>query len=94
MPPALQKINDLLKQFNETFTLESKIETDESGEEIVTALKIGELQTDGETFIKEIMDLFSQIISSVDDSYSLIYDENRGLAIAKKKVITTYEIEE
>lgn len=85
----IKKINQLLIQFNDSFKLEANI-IDNNGEKIVNGLKIKELANDGSLFIDELFNMFNQIVSSIPNDYELVYDENKGLAIAKKIVKVEY----
>ena len=89
---SLKKIHSLLKRFNETFTIEANIITDENGEEVTNGLHIKKLNNDGAEFMDDIFSTFSQIVKGASDEHELVYDEQKGLAIAHKKIV--YEIEE
>ena len=88
---SLKKIQSLLKKFNSTFTIEANI-VEENGEEVTNGLRITALNNDGVEFMDEIFDVFARIVHASSDSHELVYDEQRGLALARKKI--TYEIED
>lgn len=87
MDDALLKINSLLKSFNETFKL--KIEESEGNE--VNSLSIQETIGNGTDFINEMTDLFDKVINNLTDEYELIYNEDKGLILAKKVASIDYE---
>ena len=87
MNELITKINSLLNEFNKSFNIEANIVKD-NGEDVAVGLKITELKGDGSEFVSQMFDMFSQIISS-NDEYELVYDEIKGIAIAKK--VTTIE---
>lgn len=89
MNEATRKINDMIKSFNDTFKISINVENDE-----VNSLKIDELKNDGSQFVNMLFDIFGQIVSSSDPEYDLIYDKEKGLAIAKKVVKVDYIIED
>ena len=92
MNESIKKIQSLVKKFNDTFEIEANICEDENGETITDGLRIKGLNNDGVAFMNEIFDMFSTIVHASSDEYELVYDEQRGLAMAKKKI--TYEIED
>lgn len=87
MDDALLKINSLLKSFNNTFKL--KIEESEGNE--VNSLSIAETIGDGTDFINEMTDLFDKVISDLTNEYELIFNEEKGLILAKKVASIDYE---
>jgi hypothetical protein len=87
MNETLKKLQVLIKLFNDTFELEPAVEG-----ELVNALKLKSLKNDGEQFMDELFDVFSNIVKSCSNEYELIYTAEKGLAIAKK--IVTYQIED
>ena len=82
---TIKKINNLLKKFNETFDLEAHIEKD-NGELVASGLKIKNIKNNGHDFVGELYDMFNTIIDSISDEHELIYDEEKGIVIAKKVV--------
>lgn len=88
MDELIKKINDLLNEFNKSFTIEANIVKD-NGEDVAVGLKIKELKNDGSEFVSQMFDMFSQIISSNED-YELVYEEEKGIAIAKKVIKVEY----
>jgi hypothetical protein len=42
----------------------------------------------------EMFDMFAAIIKNISDEHELVYDEDKGLAIAKKQVIINYVFED
>lgn len=91
MNEPLKKIQSLLKKFNTTFTIEANIIT-QDGEEVTNGLRIKSLNNDGVDFMDDIFDTFSKIVHSASDQHELVYDEQKGLALARKRI--TYEIED
>lgn len=90
---ALRKVNTLIKQFNATFTIEANITTDENtGEQITNGLRIKELKNDGTEFVDEIFDTLASMVHIASDEHELVYDKDRGFAIAKKRI--SYVIED
>lgn len=89
MNEATKKINDMIKSFNSTFNISVDINDKE-----VNNLKIDELKNDGSEFVNLLFNIFGQIVSNSDPDYELIYDEKKGLAIAKKVIKVDYIIEE
>jgi hypothetical protein len=83
-----KRINDLLIEFNKSFKLEANI-VEDNGEQVAVGLKIQELKNDGSEFVSQIFDMFSQIINASGE-YELVYDEEKGIAIAKKVVTVEY----
>lgn len=96
MNEVLKKINDLMKQFNNTFEIEANIVKDDNGEEVASGLKIKNIKNDGSEYINELFDMFGAIIGSVSDKHELIYMPDKGLVIAKKvmREVLDYEVEE
>lgn len=88
MNEITKKINELLNSFNESFKLEANI-VDDNGEQVAVGLKIKELKNDGSEFVSQMFDMFSQIINASGE-YELVYDEEKGIAIAKKVVTVEY----
>ena len=84
MNELLQKINIVLKAFNDSFKLVPNIEV-EDNEEIVTGFSIGELKenSDGSGFVEELFDLFSQVVENSSD-YELAFDDKQGIVMVKK----------
>jgi hypothetical protein len=82
---TIKKINKLLKKFNDTFDLEANIMKDDD-EFVASGLKIKNLKNNGTEFIGEMYDIFSTIIETLSDEHELIYDEFKGIVIAKKVV--------
>ena len=91
MNESTKKINNMIKSFNETFNI--SINTNDNGEE-GNCLKITDLKNDGSDFVNQLFDIFGTIISASDSNYELIYNKEKGLAIAKKVVKVDYIIEE
>lgn len=81
MNETLQKINKMLKLFNETFEVNTDID-----DEIVKGLKITSLKGDGSEFVNELFEIFQTIVSSSSEEHELIYNEEKGLVIAKKVI--------
>lgn len=92
MDEMIKKISGLLVEFNKTFKLEANI-IDENGEKIAVGLKIKETKNDGSEFVDEMFDMFCQIINSTNE-YELVFDEQKGLGIAKKVVKVEYILNE
>lgn len=88
MNELTKRINDLLIEFNKSFKLEANI-VEDNGEQVAVGLKIQELKNDGSEFVSQIFDMFSQIINASGE-YELVYDEEKGIAIAKKVVTVEY----
>ena len=90
---TIKKINDVLKKFNSTFELEAHIDKD--GEELVASgLQIKNIKNDGHEFVGILYETFNAIIESISKEHELIYDEVKGLVVAKKVVKTDYIIED
>lgn len=87
MSEALKKVNTLLKSFNKTFDISAIIESDE-----VNGLKIDDLKNEGTDFIGELFETFNTIVKSVSDEHEVVYNEEKGLVIAKKIVSVDYQI--
>jgi hypothetical protein len=90
---TIKKINEVLKCFNLTFDLEARI-VDEGGDLVASGLQIKEIKSDGHEFVNVLYDVFNAIIESVSDEHELIYNESRGLVIAKRVVKTDFIIED
>ncbi len=94
---TIKKISNLLKKFNETFDLEAHIEKDES-ELVASGLIIKSMKNNGYDFVGELYEMFNTIIDSISEEHELIYDEEKGIVIAKKVirqvVQTDYVIED
>lgn len=91
MDETIKKINDLLKKFNNTFEI-SPIIAEGNDEQIADGLKIDKLKNDGSEFVNELFDVFDLIVKSVSDEHEVIYNEEKGLVIAKK--VVNYVIED
>jgi hypothetical protein len=91
MNETLVKINDLLKKFNITFNVSANIK-EEDGEQIVNGFKIDNLKNDGSEFVNELFNILNLIILSVSEGYELIYNEEKGLVIAKEVIVRDYDI--
>ncbi|MFW6008349.1 MAG: hypothetical protein ACOCP8_03695 [archaeon] len=87
MNDALKKIKCLLKKFNNTFEISAIIQDD-----TVNGLKIDGLKSDGTEFIAELFEIFNTIVTGVSDDHEVIYNEEKGLVIAKKIVLVDYQI--
>ena len=90
---TLKKINSLLKNFNSTFELKANL-IEEDGEKIVDGLIIDGLKGDGSGFINELHETFNTIVQSLSKDHEVIYNEDKGLVIAKKVVVTEYVIDD
>lgn len=86
MDELINKLNELLGSFNNSFEVKAKI----NDEKIVEGLEITKLKNDGSEFIENLINMFSQIIES-NDEYELIYDTNDGIKIAKKIITVEYK---
>ena len=86
MDELINKLNELLSSFNNSFEISAKI----NDEKIVEGLEIIKLNNDGSEFIAKLIDMFSQIIES-NDEYELVYDSESGIKIAKKIVTIEYK---
>lgn len=86
MDELINKLNELLGSFNNSFEVKAKI----TDEKIVEGLEITKLKNDGSEFIENLINMFSQIIES-NDEYELIYDTNDGIKIAKKIITVEYK---
>jgi len=93
MDPTLQKVNELLKKFNNTFAISAN-QIEENGELVACGLKIDNVKNDGADYINEMFSVFSEIVKAVSDEHELVYNEEKGLVIAKKVVQVNYIIEE
>lgn len=88
---AFKKVQNLVRSFNDTFEIEAHIvKDDNTGEEITDGLRIKALKNDGSEFLDEIFDTLINMVHIASDNHELIYDVNKGFAIAKKKI--SYEI--
>lgn len=90
---TLQKINSLLKTFNETFDVKANL-TVEGNEIVAEGLKIESLKNDGIQFVGTLHDTFNTIVQAISNEHEVIYDEEKGLAIARKIVKTDYVLED
>jgi hypothetical protein len=94
MNDTLQRVNSLLKSFNKSFNISADVQKEDDGTETVVGLKIDAVNDDGTEFMSDLFDMFAQIISASDEDYDLVYDKDRGLCIAKKKIAVDYEIQD
>lgn len=90
---TLKKINDLLKSFNTTFDIKANLSV-ENGEVVADGLIIESLKNNGVEFVGSLHDTFNTIVQSISSEHEVIYDETKGLVIAKKIVKTDFVIEE
>lgn len=93
MNETLQKVNELLKTFNNTFNISAN-QIQEGNEQIVDGLKIDNIKNDGSEFIGELFEVFNEIVKAASDTHEVVYNEEKGLVIAKKVVQVNYIIEE
>lgn len=90
---TIKKINEVLKKFNNTFELEAHIDKD--GEEMIASgLQIKNMKNNGHEFVGILYETFNAIIKSISSEHEMIYDEDKGLVIAKKVIKTDYYIED
>ena len=94
MNETLNKINDFLKKFNSTFVVSTVDLVEDNDEQIAKGLKIVKLKNDGSEFVAELFNTFDAIARTVSDDYELVYNEQRGLVLAKKVVTVNYIFEE
>lgn len=93
MDETIKKVNELLKLFNKTFEIEASLVKD--GDEIVAdGMKIKRVKNDGSEFIANFHDTFNTIIQSISNDHEVIYDNEKGLAVARKVIKTEYIIED
>jgi len=93
MDETLKKINELLKKFNNTFEISAN-QVEEDGEIVACGLKIDDIKNDGAEFINEMFGTFNEIVKAVSDQHELVYNDEKGLVIAKKVIKVDYIIEE
>jgi len=87
---AFKKVKKLIDEFNNTFEIEPIIITNEEGEKVTDDFKIKSLKNDGSVFLDEIFDTLLNMVHITSDEHELVYDINKGFALAKKKI--SYEI--
>jgi hypothetical protein len=90
---TLKRINVLLKSFNSTFNIKAEV-LQEKDELVADVPKIKSLKNDGSDFINTFHETFNSIVQNISEEHEVIYNEDRGLVIAKKVVKTDYVIEE
>lgn len=88
MDESLEKINNILNNFNKTF----KLKIEESTDDEVNGFSIEETIGNGKDFINEIIDLFDKVIKNSTDKYELIYNDEKGLVLAEKIPSIDYRI--
>ena len=88
MNDSLKKINRIIMNFNNTFKLKIEVATDNE----INSLSIEETIGDGKEFINEMVDLFDKVIKNSTDEYELIFNEEKGLVLAKKIMSVNYEV--
>ena len=93
MQETLIKVNELLKKFNVTFKIGSHV-INEGGEEVANGLKIEAVKNEGTEFVNELFEVLNTIVSSVSNEHELVYNNDRGLVIARKVVTVDYIIED
>lgn len=93
MDETLKKINELLKKFNNTFVISAN-QVEEDGEIVACGLRIDGIKNDGAEFINEMFETFNEIVKAVSDKHELVYNEEKGLVIAKQIIKVDYIIEE
>lgn len=93
MNETLQKINNLLKNFNKTFEISAN-EMEENGVPIACGLKIDNIKDDGSNFVNEMFETFNAIVKAVSDEHEIVYNQEKGLVVAKKIIKVDYIIEE
>ena len=89
MNELIEKINEILTGLNNTFELEANI-VEEDGEKIANGLKIKSIKNDGSEFMNSLIDIFSQIVEATGEN-EIVYDEEKGIVIAKPTTITEYK---
>lgn len=89
---AIKRINELLKEFNNTFELKARV-IEEDEDESAVELTISGLKNNGANFIKIIYDIFNDIIKASSDEHELMYIEGKGLSIAKKVIKKVEKVE-
>ena len=87
---AFKKVKRLIDEFNNTFEIEPIIIINEEGEKVTDDFKIKSLKNDGSVFLDEIFDTLLNMVHITSDEHELVYDINKGFALAKKKI--SYEI--
>lgn len=87
---AFKKVKKLIDEFNNTFEIEPIIIINEEGEKVTDDFKIKSLKNDGSVFLDEIFDTLLNMVHITSDEHELVYDINKGFALAKKKI--SYEI--
>jgi hypothetical protein len=92
MNETLNKLNTLLKKFNNTFDLKANV-IEDNGEDVANGFKIDKLKDDGSEFINELFDIVGSIVVSISNEHELIFNQEKGLVIAKKVVTVDYIIE-
>lgn len=90
---TLKRINDLLKVFNKTFETEANL-VQEGDEMVAYGVKIKNLKNDGIEFIDAFHQTFNSIVRSISDEHEVIYDDEKGLVIARKIIKTEYVIDD
>ena len=93
MQETLVKVNELLKKFNSTFKIGAQV-INEGGEEVANGLKIEAVKNEGTEFVNELFEVLNTIVSSVSNEHELVYNNDRGLVIARKVVTVDYIIED
>lgn len=93
MNETLKRINLLLKSFNDTFEVEAEI-TQEGDEIVASKLRIKNLKNDGHDFINVFYNTFNSIVQGLSDDHEVIYNEERGIVIAKRVIKTDYIIDD
>ena len=88
MNDSLKKINSIIMNFNNAF----KLKIEESTDNEINSLSIEEIIGDGKEFINEMVDLFDKVIKNSTDEYELIFNEEKGLVLAKKIMSVNYEV--
>ena len=88
---AFKKVQKLIQEFNNTFEIKATIIKDpNTGEEITDKLQILKLKNDGSIFLDEIFDTLLNMVHITSDEHELVYDMEKGFALAKKKI--SYEL--
>ena len=88
MNDSLKKINSIIMNFNNTF----KLKIEESTDNEINSMSIEETIGYGKEFINEMVDLFDKVIKNSTDEYELIFNEEKGLVLAKKIMSVNYEV--